>query len=42
MIEEIGRGAFGKVYKCKDHKKNEIVALKIIVANSKLTKQAKI
>ena len=30
ILEEIGQGTFGTVLKCKDHKTNEIVAIKIL------------
>ena len=39
---KIGRGVFGKVYKAKDHKYNEYVALKIIKNDPRYHKQAAI
>lgn len=42
IIEHIGRGAFGNVYKAKDHKRNLYVALKIIKQNHRFHKYAKI
>lgn len=30
VLEMIGKGSFGQVAKCLDHKNNELVALKII------------
>uniref|UniRef100_A0A8C9N531 Protein kinase domain-containing protein n=1 Tax=Serinus canaria TaxID=9135 RepID=A0A8C9N531_SERCA len=30
VLEVIGKGSFGQVAKCLDHKTNELVALKII------------
>lgn len=42
IIETLGKGAFGKVFKAFDHKKQEPVALKIIKSISKLNMQAKV
>ncbi|ROL48228.1 Dual specificity tyrosine-phosphorylation-regulated kinase 4 [Anabarilius grahami] len=30
VLEEMGLGAFGQVFKCRDHKTNEMVAIKIL------------
>ncbi|XP_029921716.1 dual specificity tyrosine-phosphorylation-regulated kinase 4-like [Myripristis murdjan] len=30
VLEEIGRGAYGQVFKCRDHKTMELVAIKVI------------
>ena len=40
VLEILGRGSFSQVCKCLDHKKNEIVALKIIKNKKKFTAQA--
>lgn len=42
ILHQLGEGAFGKVYKAIDHKKNETVALKIIRAVPKLNEQSKV
>lgn len=36
--KRIGKGSFGQVFKCYDHKKNEIVALKILRNKKRLYK----
>jgi len=40
IIDIFGKGSFGQVLKCKDHKVGEIVALKIIRNHQKFFKQA--
>lgn len=30
VLEVMGQGAFGQVLKCRDHKTNEMVAIKIL------------
>lgn len=42
ILENLGRGSFGKVFKAFDHKKKQYVALKIIKSQLKFTNQAKI
>ena len=42
IMEILGKGAFGKVFKVFDHKKKELVALKVIKSIPKLNQQAKI
>lgn len=42
IVDSLGRGSFGKVFKAFDHKKKEYVALKIIKCQQKFTNQAKI
>jgi len=42
VIEQLGRGSFGKVFKVFDHKKKEMVALKIIKSQMKFIKQARV
>lgn len=42
IICELGSGAFGKVYKARDHKRNEIIAIKVIKNHPKYQKQAKV
>lgn len=37
--KRIGKGSFGQVFKCYDHKKNETVALKILRNKKRLYKQ---
>ena len=37
--KRIGKGSFGQVFKCYDHKKGEIVALKILRNKKRLYKQ---
>ncbi|MCB1084414.1 MAG: hypothetical protein KDK61_08895, partial [Simkania sp.] len=39
IIKKLGKGSFGSVVKCFDHKKKEFVALKIIRNKKKLHKQ---
>ena len=39
IIKQLGKGSFGSVVKCFDHKKKEFVALKIIRNKKKLHKQ---
>lgn len=39
VISSLGRGSFGQVLRCKDHKHNEIVALKIIRNKKRFHKQ---
>lgn len=38
----LGQGSFGQVFKSFDHKKRELVALKIIRNEPKFNKQAKV
>ncbi|XP_074125319.1 dual specificity tyrosine-phosphorylation-regulated kinase 4 isoform X2 [Sminthopsis crassicaudata] len=40
VLEMIGKGSFGQVAKCLDHKKNELVALKIIRNKKRFHNQA--
>ena len=40
VIDNVGNGAFGSCYKCLDHKKNRIVAVKIIKNQENLKKQS--
>lgn len=42
VISELGKGAFGNVYLCKDHKREKQVALKVIRNERRFHKQAKI
>lgn len=42
ILKRLGRGAFGVVIKCFDHKQKEVVALKILKNKKKLHKQGKI
>jgi dual specificity tyrosine-phosphorylation-regulated kinase 2/3/4 len=39
IIKRIGKGSFGQVFECKDHKTGETVALKILKNEDRLTKQ---
>ncbi|XP_059510614.1 dual specificity tyrosine-phosphorylation-regulated kinase 4 [Stegostoma tigrinum] len=40
ILEVIGKGSFGQVVKCMDHKANELVAIKIIRNKKKIQQQA--
>ena len=42
VLEIVGRGSFSQVCKCLDHKKNEVVAVKIIKNQAKFVNQANI
>lgn len=42
IVERIGKGAFGKVYKAYDHKRNMMVALKAIRKEGRFHRQAKL
>lgn len=42
ILEILGRGSFSQVCKCLDHKKNEIVAVKIIKNKRKFNAQAEV
>ena len=42
VLKRLGRGAFGVVLKCFDHKTKENIALKILKNKKKLHKQGKI
>lgn len=42
IVSKLGRGAFGVVLKCVDHKTKDVVALKILKNKKKLHKQGKI
>ena len=42
IISMFGKGSFGKVFKAFDHKKKQLVALKIIKAQKKFVTQAKV
>ena len=39
IVKRIGKGSFGQVYKCFDHKEKEFVALKILRNKKRLYKQ---
>lgn len=39
ILKRLGKGSFGQVFKCMDHQKNEIVALKILRNKKRLYKQ---
>lgn len=39
ILSRLGKGSFGQVFKCYDHKKNEICALKILRNKKRLYKQ---
>lgn len=41
ILDLLGEGSFGEVYKCMDHKRGKPVALKIVKNNEKYTNQAK-
>ena len=38
IVKKLGKGSFGKVVKCFDHKKKEFVALKILRNKKRLHK----
>ena len=38
----LGQGSFGQVFKSFDHKKKELIALKVIRNEAKFNKQAKV
>jgi dual specificity tyrosine-phosphorylation-regulated kinase 2/3/4 len=40
LFELIGKGAFGQVLKCKDHKTGELVAIKMVKNQKKYYYQA--
>lgn len=42
IIKELGKGTFGSVFKCKDSKHNDHVALKIIRSIDRYIESAKI
>lgn len=42
VMKRLGRGAFGVVIRCIDHKTKELVALKILKNRRKLHKQGRI
>lgn len=42
VLAHLGDGTFGRALKCKDRKKNEIVAVKIVRAVSRYAESAKI
>lgn len=42
VIRKLGKGAFGNVYLCQDHKRNMEVALKVLRKERRFHKQAKI
>lgn len=39
IVSRLGKGSFGQVFKCMDHKNNEVVALKILRNKKRLYKQ---
>lgn len=39
ILKRLGKGSFGQVFKCMDHQKQEIVALKILRNKKRLYKQ---
>ena len=42
VISVLGKGTFGQVYRCRDHKTHEEVAIKILRSKQKLQKQGKL
>lgn len=42
ILESLGKGSFGQVFKCKDHKTNQLIALKMIKNRAKFHEQAKV
>lgn len=41
ILDQLGEGSFGEVYKCMDYKRNKLIALKIVKNNEKYANQAK-
>lgn len=41
VLELLGEGSFGEVFRCLDHKRGKETALKIVKSNEKYTKQAR-
>ena len=41
VLSEVGRGAFGQVLKCLDHKDDKIVAIKVIKNDPQLARATK-
>jgi dual specificity tyrosine-phosphorylation-regulated kinase 2/3/4 len=41
IIEELGQGTFGTVVKCRDHKSNDLVAIKILRKNARVKEYGK-
>jgi dual specificity tyrosine-phosphorylation-regulated kinase 2/3/4 len=41
ILEELGQGTFGTVVKCKDHKTNEMVAIKVLRKNPRVKEYGK-
>lgn len=39
ILSALGRGSFGQVYKCFDHKEHRLVAVKILLNKKRLFKQ---
>ncbi len=42
ILDELGEGSFGQVFKCFDHKRKVQMAVKVVKDNEKYTKQARI
>ena len=35
LLEVMGQGGFGRVFKCRDHRTKQLVAMKVIVKNQR-------
>ncbi|CAL8294122.1 unnamed protein product [Arctogadus glacialis] len=40
VLEEIGQGSFGRVFKCRDHKTKQLVAMKVIANKKRVAVEA--